>query len=347
MIYPDGGMTADEFESELFRKFGHRIPKKPAADFDDPLDALDPATVRELLPDLLDTRAKRRLHPLIPEIRRQEKSFNQIRELAGMTVGDFLSAMAGSLSSLVVSQFSDATADIRKIARNVDVRDYRANALPTLSMPEPPEVVDDGGLQQLRFKVVEAQRSGKLRQFGGKVRFSKSVWWSLGEELATGIVDYASSVFGAIETRLIAETLEGGTVTTVASSGLGETGLNSAAEAMREQLNSAGQRSNLAIGSIIVPSKLEMTARKLRQDLGWSDLNIVVNAWLSSDTSWFALCNPAISAPLLRLQMRGAGIPRVCDNARESGPETGMSFAVEHAVDFVLATAPGLIKATA
>jgi len=256
MIYPDGGMTADEFESELFRKFGHRIPKKPAADFDDPLDALDPATVRELLPDLLDPRAKRRLHPLIPEIRRQEKSFNQIRELAGMTVGDFLSAMAGSLSSLVVSQFSDATADIRKIARNVDVRDYRANALPTLSMPEPPEVVDDGGLQQLRFKVVEAQRSGKLRQFGGKVRFSKSVWWSLGEELATGIVDYASSVFGAIETRLIAETLEGGTVTTVASSGLGETGLNSAAEAMREQLNSAGQRSNLAIGSIIVPSKL-------------------------------------------------------------------------------------------
>lgn len=347
MTYPNGGMSAEEFEAELQRRFGYRVPKKPADIDADPLDALDPATVRELLPDLLDTRAKRLLHPLIPEIRRQDKSFHQIRELAGMTVGDFLSAMSGSLSTLVVSQFSDATADIRKIARNVDVRDYRANALPTLSMPEPPEVIEDGGLQQLRFKVMEAQRSGKLRQFGGKVRFSKAVWWSLGEELATGIVDYASSVFSAIETRLIAEALEAGTVATVASSGLGETGLNNAAEAMREQINSAGQRSNLAINSIIVPSKLEMSARKLRQDLGWSDLNIVVNSWLTSDTAWFALCNPAISAPLLRLQMRNGGIPRVYDNARESGPETGMSFAVEHAVDFVLASAPGLIKATA
>lgn len=347
MTYPTGGMSADEFEAELQRRFGVRVPKKTADLNDDPLSDLTPADVRELLPDLLHSHGKRRLHPLASEIQRQEKSFHQIREMAGMTVGDFLSAAAASLSSLVISQFSDATADIRKIARNVDVRDYRANALPTLAMPEPPEVINDGELQTLRFKVQEAQKSGKLRQFGGKVRFSKAVWWSLGEELASGISDYAATVFGAIEMRLIAELLESGTVTTVASSALAEAGLNNVAEAMREQLNSAGQRSNLAINSIVVPPKLEMTARKLRRDLGWDGLGIVANAWLTSNSTWYAVANPAISAPLLRLQMRNGGIPRVYDNARESGPETGMSFAVEHAVDFVLASAPGLIKASA
>lgn len=346
MSYPTGGMTAEEFESELQKRFGYRVSKKNPVP-NDPLDLLDPATVREMMPDLLDSRAKRRLHPLIPEIRRQEKSFHQIRELAGMTVGDFLSAMSSSLSALVVSGFSNATADIRKIARNVDVRDYKKVALPTLAMPEPPEVTDDGELQMLKFKVIEAQRSGKLRQFGGKVRFSKAVWWSLGEELATAITDYAANVFGAIETRLVAEMLESGTLTTVASSALAEAGLNNAAEVMRAQLNSAGQRSNLSIGALIVPPKLEMTARKLRRDLGWDGLGVVVNGWLTSNSTWYALADPAISAPILRLQMRNGGIPRVYDNARESGPETGMSFAVEHSVDFVLASAPGILKATA
>lgn len=212
-----------------------------------------------------------------------------------------------------------------------------------LSVQEPGEVVDGGDFGPLKFKITEAARSGKLRQFGGKVKFSKAVWWSYGEMLSESITDFAGTVFSGIEMRLIAEMLEAASLTTVTSPALTAAGLQNAA-AMRAQLNGAGQKSNLSIASIIVPPALEMTAKTVRTSLDWAGLNIVINSELTSSERWYAVCNPIFSAPILRLQLRGAGVPRVYSSIRDSGLETGMAFAVDHSVDFVIASAPGLVR---
>lgn len=335
-------MTQDEFERELYRRRPDLRPtyRQPELTAND---------VYDLLPDFLRAQAGTRSateHPLVERLIREKQTLHGIRSEAGMTAVDFLSAMANSLSQLSASRFEDANADIQKIVADTVVENYKSVALPTLSMPEPSEMSEESGFKQLKFVITESARSGKLRVFGGKVRFSKSVWTSYGEFLAGEIQAY-TSVFSLIEQRLIAETLEAGSLTTATSAPLTIAGLNKADNSLRDQTNGAGQKCNLSISAVVIPPELHCTARVVRAALDWPELAIIVNNSLTSATTWYAFANPQTSGALLRLKLRNAGVPVVYDSARESGPETGMSFALEHSVDFVLSGAPGLIKCTA
>lgn len=336
--YPPG--SQDWFEQELARRFNMKPDGNPL---------ITPDDVRDLLPDLLrahDGQETRNQHPMVDGLIRDRKTLHQIRSESGMTTPDFLSAMANSLSEVSASRFEDANADVAKICADTIVQNYLKTALPNLSMPEPPEMFEDSSAQMLKFKITEAARSGQLRQFGGKVRFSKAVWLSYGEFIAAEVRDYVK-VFSLIETRLIAETLEAGTIETATSAPLTTAGLAKADNALRDQLNGAGMKCNLGISALVVPPELSITARLLKAACNWPELNIVVNNSLTSSTTWYCVANPRASGALKRLKLRNAGNPVIYSNAKESGPESGMSFFLEHSVDFVLSGAPGLVKCTA
>lgn len=317
----------------------------------DPLESITREDVCELMPDLIRAFGGRRNskteHPLVHELIRNDISLVKLREMSGMTVSDFLSALSGGLSVLLVSKFERNNRDVESICAPVEVPSFRAYSMPHLDMPIPNETAEDAEVQTLPLKLTEAPQSGKLRSFTGKVRFSKAVWSSFGETLARDLVDYTASVAALIEQKLLAETLEAGTITTSASSGLAIAGMDKVAKAMRTALNGAGQPCNLMPAALIIPPALEMTARQLRQYLAWPELRIVVLPSLTSDTTWYCTCDPAVSPALVRLKLRNGGIPRLVSNARESGPETGMSFGVIHDVDLALSGSVGLIKATA
>ncbi len=320
--------------------------------FADPLDRMTPADIRELLPDLIRAAASRRNtrneHPLVTPILREKLSLAQLREMTGMTTSDFLSAMTNGLSVLLVSRFEVANRDVQTVTAPVDLTDFKSTTLPHLALAAPtgpiPESVE---FPTLGVTITEAPRSGQLRTYAGKVRFSKAVWASYGEQLSADLVDYAANSISLIEMKLLAELLEAGTITTSSSSPLTTAGMNSVANLLRTTTNSASQLSNYGIFALIIPPELEMTARVLRTALGWPDLKLVVCPNLTSATSWFALADPSRAPAILRLRLRGGGIPKLVSNARESGPETGMSVVVIHDVDIALSGAPGLIKATA
>ncbi|HOW76630.1 MAG TPA: hypothetical protein P5102_02865 [Candidatus Competibacteraceae bacterium] len=341
-------MTQDEFLAEASRRFGYQ--QKPKAAIADPLDDLSPADIDDLLPDLLKAltgqrRALRAEHPAVVSVLRENLSLDGLRTRAGMTISDFGNSLAAGLSELVVSKFASQNTDIEKVTAPVDLSDFRANALSSLSMPEVSESFEGIAYETLKFTISEAPKAGRLRTFGGAVRFSRAIWSSLGEALAIQIPVYAAAVFSSIEARLLAELLEAGTITQ-STNGSIYGGLPEAAKTMRDQLNPAGAKANHPIYGVIIPPALEMAFKAYKVALGWSDLVICINAFLTSDTTWYAVANPAIAPAILRLRLRGAGRPSVYSNSDEYEV---MRFAVSHDVNFALsATNPtGLIKCVA
>lgn len=77
------GLSKYEFEAEMLRRFGHRVPKKPADFGDDPLSALsDRRVIAELLPDYFaaqtEDRPWRQWHPLLRHILSDRLSLSDI-----------------------------------------------------------------------------------------------------------------------------------------------------------------------------------------------------------------------------------------------------------------------------
>ena len=330
------GMSKQEFEAELQRRFGWKQTAKPV--IADPLDELDGPTVRELLPDLLRAfsgRKSRTQHPLLPYIFSQGLSLNQIYSRSGMTSSDFLHAMADSLSLLALPRFESANADIQKVALDTDVSNFKSHELASLSMPAVPEVQENDELPTLPFQVTEAPSRGKLRTFAGKVRFSKAVWSSYGEMLSAAISEYASTVFPSLEMKLLAELLEGSTLQQT-TQGSGYAGLDTTVKALRTQANSAGQVCNYQLSTVLCPPDLEVPLRAAKESLGWQTLSIVTNSYLTSSTTFFALADPARSSAILRLKLRGEGAPKVYSSRNAPSLDSGVSFAVEHDIAFAL-----------
>lgn len=345
MTYPTGGMSAEEFEAEMFRRFGHRIPKKIAADLDDPLDALsDPAVIREMMADYFRAHIGigdfRKYHPVLPFVLRERLSLADLRNRSGMTTGDFGAAMQTGIAELLVSKYQLFSGDFPKISRALPVTDFRKVELSTFNSEEPKEQVEDAPLTAIKAKVTEGARKGKLRTFGATISFSRVIWETFGDQLAQGILDYAA-VFSGIEMRVIAETVEAASTPT-ASGSLNAAGLGSAAKAMRDDLNDAGAKCGLGIYSLMVPPALEATARQLRADMGGWPAHIVANQHLTSDSAFYCFADPALSAPLLRLQLRGAGEPKIYVNTRDF---MSVQFALQHDFDYLLSPAvPGIVK---
>ncbi len=311
------------------------------------LDYLTDNDVFELLPDLLTLQAGRSLradkaHPLALAAHKERMPLVGLRDAAGMTASDFSNALEDGLSQLLKSSFAPSNADVQRVSRTVEVQDFKEVDFPTISMEEPGEEAEDANeTAPLKMSITEGDRKGKLRTFSGKIRFARHVWMTWGTELAAAITDYSQSVFPGIERRLMAECLEAATWTTGTGS-LGTTGLDVAAKALRDQLNGAGQKCGLPIAALIVPSKLEMTARATRELLGWRELGITVLPDLSSDTTWFAVADPQLSAPVARLVLQSSPNPRIYRNPRIL---EGFEAAVQHDVDFVsLSGVPGVVE---
>lgn len=343
------GLSKAEFERQLVERFGWKQPVKPV--ITDPLDNLSPDDVRDLLPDLLRAfsgRKNRTQHPLLPYIFRQELSLNQIYSRAGMTASDFLSAMADSLSILALPRFESANADISKCALDTDVGNFKSHELASLSMPAVPETFENDELPTLPFSITEAPSRGKLRTFAGKVKFSKAIWSSYGEMLSAAISEYASTVFPALEMKLLAELLEGSTLAQT-TQGTSYAGLDTAVKSLRTQKNSAGQTCNYALNTVLVPPDLEVAMRAAKESLGWQSLSVITNGYLTSPTTFFAMADPARSSAILRLKLRGEGAPKVYSSRNAPSLDSGVSFAVEHDVAFALSRpAPcGVLKCVA
>ena len=346
MPYSTGGLSADEFESELYRKFGYRVPKKSAAP-DDPLDALtDKRTITELLPDYfaaqIEDRPWRKWHPLLRPVLSDRLSLSDLEIRSGMTRADFGNTMTSGIAELLSQKWKDLTSDFDKISKTIPLDDYRATNIGSFTIAEPVEVPEGSPLPQAKAAVTEGARQGRLRQFGTKFQFSRSAFMTWGENLAQQIIDFAP-VFSQVEWRLVAETLEAGTLATSASSSLTVAGFNSVAATMRNSLNGAGGKTNLPVSAIVVPEQLEGTALVLREALGKA-FDVLVNCHLTSATSWYAFTDPKLSAPLLRLRLRGNSAPKLFSNFEDL---MRVQFALSHDVDFVLSGAAGIVKGTA
>jgi len=343
-------VTKDEFESELQRRFGWKQTTKPI--ITDPLADLSPDDVRELLPDLLKAVASRRNtrneHPLIVPILRENLSLDGLRTRANMTLADFGSAMADGLSVLVYQKFSSASTQLDKVVSNIDLGNFKDHSLASLSVPEPPEILEESqAFDSMKFVISEAPAAGRLRSFGGRVSFSRSVWSSHGERLANEIPQFAASVFAGIELRLLAELLEAqsGNIDS-STNGSSYGGLPEATKALRNQLNAAGSKSNHTLAAVVVPPELEIPFREYRQALNWPDLGIVVNSHLSSATSWYGIANPSVAPAILRLRLRGENAPRVVSVSDEYEV---MRFWMGYDVNFALSSQnpAGLVKCVA
>jgi hypothetical protein len=327
------GLSQAEFERQLAALPGSRTPKIQET--------------RDLLPDFLRLTVNLgrpdRMNPLAVQAYRDQLSLEQLQQRSGLTSSDFGTALEDALKVLLISTFEASNGDIDRVCRTADVANYKSINLPTLGLSTPTEFFEDSEFPSLKTEIVEGGRAGKLRQFGGKISFSKAVWSSLSSELMEGMLSYSRSIFPALEKQVLAQTLEAATWTT-GSGALGVAGLEVAAKNLRNALSPAGQKCGLPISALILPSALEMTARTLREAMGWRELGLVVLPDLTSDTTWFAVCDPRLSAPLLRLKLGLlGGVPRIYSNQR--GLVLGAQFAVEHSFDIVASpNVPGLVE---
>lgn len=318
--------------------------------FHDPLENLSREDVSELLPDLLRSRATlgnpTKFHPLVSAINSDHLSLLDVQQRAHLTTADFGQLMADSVSALLYTRFESLTLELNQVVRQMDVLNYRPVLTTEVGLQEPPQLEEESELKTIAAGLSETSAIGQLRSYGGKVGFSRALWSAWGDELTQQLLNYAD-IFSLIELRVLAETLESGTVPTSSGSSLTVATLTAAAHALRDQTNSAGQKANLGLHGLIVPPGQEMNARVVREDLGWPSLNILVNAYLTSDTDYYIVANPAVAPAILRQRLRGGGIPKVFNNSRSVEMDGGPRFAFEHSFNFVLSGLPGLVKVTA
>lgn len=332
----------EAFLAELAQR-GIRAPAtRPADD----LDRLTPADVADCIGDYLRAQSgptPRNCHPLVPGLLRERTTLLELKTRSGMTSGDFAGALSGGMKQLLITKFANYTADFRQIAADSPTVDFKPADTVTLDLAVPPEVPEDMELPTIPAKVT-AGTTGALKTYAGKLSFSRALWTTYGTEILAGIQEYAA-IFSAIEQQLLAALLESATLTTATTAALALAGLEKVANAMRvTEVNKAGQPCGLGIHALIVPAALESTARSLRFSLGGYPAYIVVNPKLSSDSTWYAVANPTLSAKLLRLTLRNSSGPSVYMNDRQA---ERMEFAISHDVGYTLSAQPGLIKATA
>ncbi len=285
--------------------------------------------------------------PMARAWRRDRLSIAEVRDASGLSSSDFGSCMESAVSELLQQRFSDLSGDLRAITGDKPLDNFLPTAFASLGLPLPGEAPNDGDLPRLPAVITESTEKGVLRTYAAKLGFSYSVWTSHGAEILAGLNDFAA-MFALLEASRLVSILENSTLPTSASSGLDLTGLNKVNLALRSQENSSGQVANLAIKSLVVPAQLEFSASTLLQSAGKADsIRLVILPGLASQTTWWAVCDPSISAPLARLTLRGSRGPKLFLNRRK-GQAEGIEFCTEHDFNFCyLSSMPGIIKATA
>ena len=303
----------------------------------------------EALPDFLRLASgspvrQSRLHPIAAAAYSERLSLQDLKMRSGMTSADFASGMESGLSQLMLTKFSARISEVQSITATKYVDDFKETDFLAVSLSEPAEeATDNPDVPFLTTSISENVRTGQLRSFSGRLRFSRPVWKTWSGELMNAIDQYGSAIFPGLERKVLAETLEAGTWT-AGNGALSISSLNDAAKLLRNSTNDAGQKSNLPIYAIAIPTELEMTARSIRQTFGWPDLKIVVLPDLSSDTTWFAIADPSISAPIIRMVLRSSPDPRVYSNPRLI---EGAEFLVQHDFNFVeMSGVPGVVVMT-
>lgn len=240
--------------------------------------------------------------------------------------------MESGLSQLLLSKFSARISEVQSITATKYVDDFKETDFLAISLSEPEEeATDNPDAPFLKTSISENVRTGQLRSFSGRLRFSRPVWKTWSGELMNAVNEYGNSIFPGLERKILAETLEAGTWT-AGNGALSITALNDAAKLLRNSTNNAGQKCNLPVYALAIPTELEMTARTLRQTFGWPDLKIVVLPDLTNDTTWYAIADPSISAPIIRLVLRSSPDPRVYANPRLI---EGAEFLTQHDFNFV------------
>ena len=339
---PAEGLSQSEFEAELYRRRPDLRPRDP---FD--VSTIQPDDLEDLLPDFFEAHRGagdiKTRHPLINVILRENLSLSDLQTRSGLTTADFSAVTTNSLSHLMASRFEPYLTAFGLFARNINAPNFKTQHHASLDTAEPKEVVEDGELKPVTTTIVEGARKGQLRVFGGRLSFSRQLWLTFGAELAEAVAAHAD-VFAQIEMRLAAEAIEAGSPPT-ASGGCTATGLGNAAKVLRDDLNAAGQKCGLGAHCLMVPSALEATARTLQYGMGGWPAHLVVNPFLTSDSTTYLFADPALSAPLWRYRLRDAGRPNLYTNSRELWLKA--EFAMTHEIDWVLTgTIPGLVKLT-
>ena len=265
-------------------------------------------------------------------------NIGQVRAATSLTASDFTGLMDESLGALMAERFGETAQGIASVCRVVELPNYKKASLAEVGIAIPPEIFEETHTNnRLPFEVGEAG-DAILREFGGRVAFSRPLWLTYGAEIGQAVANHGE-VFGLLEMQLIAEVVEAANPAT-GSATSPVTGLGVAAAALRNQLNASGQKVNHPLSALLVPPDLETAAFTARRDTGMS-FEIVVNPYLSSATTWWAF-GPAVASPLVRLVLRGNRAPKLYSNPNRQ--EQGAEFAVSHSVNFMLLSGPGLVE---
>jgi hypothetical protein len=284
--------------------------------------------------------------PMARQWRRDGLDLHGIRSNSGMTTSDFGTALSSGAGELLQSRFHDLSADLLSITGAFALDNFKAKNFTALSFGTPPEIVEDAEPSRLPAGITQSATTGVLRSYGGKISFSYAVWSNHGGDLLASLQDCAG-LFSLIEQSRLVEIIEAATIATSTSTGMTTAGLDKANQAIRSQSNTAGQIANLGIYAIITPPVLEFSAHTALQSAGLTGQVKVICLPLSVATAFYCVCDPSISAPLLRLSLRGSRGPKIILNGRR-GVMEGVEFFATHDFNyFYSAATPGLIKCVA
>lgn len=278
--------------------------------------------------------------PMARDWTRDGLNIGQVRAATSLTASDFNAIMDESLGVLMAERFGETAQSIAAITRIMELPSYKKASLAEVGIAIPPEIFEETHTNnRLPFEVGESS-DAVLREFGGRVAFSRPLWLTYGAEIGQAVANHGE-VFGLLEMQLLAEVLEAGNPDTVAGvHDIDVTNLEVACAALRNQVNASNQKCNHPLSAILCPPSMEVSAYKVRRDTGM-DFQVVANPYLSSTTAWYGF-GPASASPLVRLVLRGGGKPKLYSNPRRK--EQGAEFAVEHSCNFLLLSAPGVVK---
>lgn len=338
-------MNQTEFERQLRERFNFTVPQSRSAALSPALEDMSAGDLYEMLPDYVrltaSGRSFQKCHPLAKEAWGDRRDVYQLARSAGLSTSDFAGAVGAAYGNLLLAGFSASTADIEGITYPLDAANYRPQSMNQIQLGAVPEMDVEGREPgRIGFALVEA-RDGVLREFSGRISFSRQIWSIHGETLARSIQTHARSVFPALERAAIALALESATVP-AATGSLTVAGLSTALQVMRNQAV-AGMKANLSPVALVCPPAQEITARILVAAVysGRDAPRIVVNPWLTATDSYYLVADPRECPALLRLRLRNTIAPSIYSNVGDAGQ---IQFGMSYSFDIVHSGGPGVLK---
>jgi hypothetical protein len=287
------------------------------------------------------------MEPMARQWRRDGMNIQQVRDVSGLSSADFGNVMEASTSDLLRQRYQDRSADTLAVCGDYPVDNFREVNFAALGLIVPGVIGEEHDIPRLPTTITESGEVGALKTYSGNLAFSYPVWTSHGDTILAQLNEYGD-LFSLLEQSLLVSVLENSALPTSTSTGFDLAGLNKASNALRSQVNGAGQKCNLSIAAIVAPPELEWSVNTVLQSAGkLNDIRVVILNDLSVATTWFAVASPQLSAPLLRLRLRNSKGPSLYLNRRK-GQQEGIEFSVSHDCAFAyMSSVPGVVKCTA